>query len=170
MIYFITENWLKVNTPITANIDAAKIFPFVQSQSDMRMQPILGTYFYKHLLTEYNAQTLNADETTLVEKMQPAIAWRAVEDCVLGISYALKNKGIQQQSGDYSQPVTFQEIAYIQGVYSQKAEFYERRVIEWLKANKDLYPEFVSALNTDSDIKPYKPNNQSGFNDFFEII
>jgi hypothetical protein len=112
---------------------------------------------------------LTNDEETLVEKMQYAIAWRAVEDCVLGISYALKNKGIQQQSGDYSQPVTFQEIAHIQNHYSQKAEFYERRVIEWLKSNKDLYPEFTSSSNTDSDIKPTKVED-SGYNDFFTII
>jgi hypothetical protein len=169
MIYFITENWLKTNTPVTANIDAVKIFPFVQSQADMRIQPLLGTYFYKDLLTKYNAQTLNANEQLLVEKIQPAIAWRAVEDCVLSISYALKNKGIQQQSGDYSQPVTFQEIAYIQNVYSQKAVFYENRVISWLRENKDLYPNFTSSLNTDSDIKPIKTANE-GFNDFFEII
>ena len=169
MIYFITENWLKTNTPVTANIDAVKIFPFVQSQADMRIQPLLGTYFYKDLLTKYNAQTLNANEQLLVEKIQPAIAWRAVEDCVLSISYALKNKGIQQQSGDYSQPATFQEIAYIQNVYSQKAVFYENRVIVWLKENKDLYPNFTSALNTDSDIKPIKTANE-GYNDFFEII
>lgn len=169
MIYFITENWLKTNTPVTANIDAVKIFPFVQSQADMRIQPLLGTYFYKDLLTKYNAQTLNANEQLLVEKIQPAIAWRAVEDCVISISYALKNKGIQQQSGDYSQPVTFQEIAYIQNVYSQKAVFYENRVIVWLKENKDLYPNFTSSLNTDSDIKPIKTANE-GYNDFFEII
>lgn len=169
MIYFITENWLKTNTPVTANIDAVKIFPFVQSQADMRIQPLLGTYFYRDLLAKYNAQTLNADEQLLVEKIQPAIAWRAVEDCVLSISYALKNKGIQQQSGDYSQPVTFQEIAYIQNVYSQKAVFYENRVISWLRENKDLYPNFTSSLNTDSDIKPIKTANE-GFNDFFEII
>ena len=169
MIYFITENWLKVNTPITANIDAVKIFPFVQSQSDMRIQPILGTYFYRYLLTAYNAQTLTPDEEVLVAKIQPAIAWRAVEDCVLAISYALKNKGVQQQSGDYSQPVTFQEIAHLQNHYSQKAEFYERRIIEWLRCNKYLYPEFTDSQNTDSDIKPTK-NIDNGFNDYFEII
>jgi hypothetical protein len=169
MIYFVTENWLKTNTPITANIDAVKIFPFVQSQADMRIQPLLGTYFYKDLLTKYNAQTLSANEEILVAKIQPAIAWRAVEDCVLSISYALKNKGIQQQSGDYSQPATFQEIAYIQNVYSQKAVFYENRIIAYLKDNSSLFPNFTSDLNTDADIKPLKRANE-GFNDFFEII
>jgi hypothetical protein len=50
MIYFVTENWLKTNTPITANIDAVKIFPFVQSQADMRIQPLL-------LHSRYNSST-----------------------------------------------------------------------------------------------------------------
>jgi len=105
MIYFITENYLKTQTPITANVDVTDVTPYIKTQSDMRVQPILGTYFYNYMLTGYNAQTLNNDEETLV---------------------------------------------------TQKASFYEARLFRFLKENKDLFPEFISDLNKDSDIRPSK--------------
>ena len=163
MIYFVTENWLKTKIPLTANIDMVKVLPYVESQADMRIQPILGTYFYNYLLGKYNAQTLTPDETTLVKKIQYAIGWRAVEDCILGISFELKNKGIQQQSGDYSSPTTLAEANYIEGRKAKKAEFYEERLIKWLQANYSLFPQFTDSQN-DSDMKPIK-STDTGYNE-----
>jgi len=154
MIYFVTENYIKTITAITKNVDTTDVMPFVATQSDMRIQPILGTYFYDYLLAAYNAQTLTADETDLVEKIQPAIAWRSAEDCAITLSYQLKNKGVQQQYGDYSQAVSQGEVAFISDHYGQKAKFYENRLSWWLIENKLLFAEFISALNTDSDLKP----------------
>jgi hypothetical protein len=50
------------------------------------------------MLTAYNAQTLTPDEVDLVEFIQPVIAWRSAEDAVFGLTYQLKNKGLQTQS------------------------------------------------------------------------
>ncbi len=70
MIYFITETYLKTNTPITANVDVTDVTPYIATQSDLRVQPILGTTFYKYMLNAYNTQTLTNDEETLVEFIQ----------------------------------------------------------------------------------------------------
>jgi hypothetical protein len=169
MIYFVTENYLKTQTPITANVDVNDVTPFIKTQSDMRVQPILGTYFYKYMLTGYNAQTLNVDEETLVTYIQPVVAWRSAEDAVFGLSYQLKNKGLQMQNGDYSTSVTQSEVAFAQDHYAQKASFYETRLFNYLKENKDLYPEFTSELNKDSDIKPTKTKD-NGYTDSILII
>lgn len=154
MIYFVTENYLKTKTPITQNVAAGDIMPFVGPAAFGWMQSILGTYFYDHLLTEYNAQNLTADEETLVEKMQPAIAWRAASDCVIALTYQLKNKGIQKQNGDNSESVEQAEVGYVARFYEQKAEMYEDMVRRYLEKNKDLFPEFTDDLNNDSEIKP----------------
>ena len=168
MIYFITETYLKTNTPITANVDVTDVTPYVKTQSDLRIQPILGTYFYNYLLAQYNAQTLTPDEELLVEKIKPCIAWYSAVDAVFGLSYQLKNKGLQQQNGDYSTSVSRSEVAFGMEHYEEKAAFYERRLREWLKeqvkANPNIFPEFVSSLNTDSDMKPLKDEDQNGYN------
>ena len=79
MIYFVTENFLKINTPITKNVDVTDVYPYVKPASDMRLQAILGSYFYNYLLTQYNDEVLTPDEITLVEKIQFVVAWRAAE-------------------------------------------------------------------------------------------
>jgi hypothetical protein len=162
MIYFVTETYLKNNTPITANVDVKDVTPYIRPSSDMRVQSILGSYFYTYLLAEYNAQTLNNDEEKLVEKIQPVVAWRAAENAVFGLSYQLKNKGVQVQFGDYSQNVSQGEVAFVMDHYGQMAAFFEKRLINYILENKDLFPEFTSTLNTDSDIKPVDDCSGSG--------
>lgn len=164
MIYFVTENYLKTQTPITANIDVNNIVPFIKTQSDMRIMPILGTYFYNYILTAYNDQTLTVDEEELVTYIQPAIAWRSAEDAAFGLSYQLKNKGIQTQNGDYSNNVNQSEVNFVQDHYAQKASFYESRLWKYLDTNRDLFANFISQLNRDSDIRPAVQQTE-GFND-----
>jgi hypothetical protein len=159
MIYFVTENYLKAKTPITENVAATDIIPFVEPTASAWMQSILGTYFFKHLLDAYNNQTLTANEVTLVEKIQPAIAWRAASDCVLGLTYQLKNKGLQKQNGDNSEAVELTEATFVMRHYEQKAEFFESIVRKFLTRNKEDYPQFTSKLNRDSELAPQNDDN-----------
>ena len=170
MIYFVTETYLKNNTPITKNVDVKDVTPYIRPASDMRVQSILGTYFYEYLLTQYNAQNLSQDETSLVEKIQPVVAWRAAENAVFGLSYQLKNKGVQVQFGDYSQNVSQGEIAFVMDHYGQMAAFFEKRLINYLLENKDLFAEFTSALNKDSDIKPVDECGDSDYDNTMMVI
>lgn len=169
MIYFVTETYLKTKTPITQNVDVNEITPNVYTVSDMRIQPILGTHFYDDLLTKYNNQTLSADETTLVEKIQPCIAWYAASDAVFNLTYQLKNKGLQKQNGDFSEAVSFEETAFSIDHYAQKAAFYERRLRVYLRENSDLFAEYTSTDNTDSDMKPNK-GTETGYTNQILII
>lgn len=164
--YFISENYLKVNTVITANVNITEILPLIKGAADMWTQSTLGTYFYEYLLAAYNAQTLTPDEVTLVELMQPAIAWRACADSVFELSYQLKNKGIQTQGGDFTTSSESKMVEFMNRHYVQKAEFYENKMWEYLKKNKDLYPQFTSPLNKDSVLLCHcnNPSDNSKFN------
>lgn len=155
LIYFVTENYIKVNTPITANVDIKEVLPLIKGAADMWTQHTLGTYFYEDLLTKYNAQTLSADEEALVALMQPSIAWRACADAVIELSYQLKNKGIQTQSGDFSASGEAKMVQFMNRHYAQKAEFYEQMMWNYLVKNKALYPEFTSHLNQNSTCLEY---------------
>lgn len=170
MIYFITENYLKTNTPITKNVDSNDIAPYIRPAADMRLQAILGSYFYDYLLVKYNAQTLTPDEETLVEKIQPCVAWRAAENAAFGLSYQLKNKGVQQQFGDYSSNVSQSEIAFVMDHYGQMAAFFEKRLISYILEYKDLYAEFTSDENKDSDIKPVDDCESDDYDNTMMVI
>jgi hypothetical protein len=166
MIYFVTEYYIKENTPITKNVDVTDVMPWLKTVSDQRIQPILGTYFYEDILTKYNAQTLSADEETLVTYIQPIVAWFGASASAFGLSYQIKNKGIQQQFGDFSQNVTFSEVTFTMEHLEQIGWFYIRRLEYYLTENKALFSNFTSELNKDSDLKPIieKCNNDNDYN------
>jgi hypothetical protein len=154
MLYFITENYLKTNTPITANVDVTDVTPYIATQAQLRVMPILGTTFFNYMLEVYNDQTATNDEETLIKFIQPVIAWRSAEDAVFGLTYQLKNKGLQLQSGDYSSSVSQREVAFGMDHYAQKASFFETRLIRYLLKNRNLFPEFISHENRDTDLRP----------------
>ena len=154
MLYFITENYLKTNTPITANVDVTDVTPYIATQAQLRVMPILGTTFFNYMLQVYNDQTATNDEETLIKFIQPIIAWRSAEDAVFGLTYQLKNKGLQTQNGDFSSSVSQREVAFGMEHYAQKASFFEQRLIRWLIKNKNLFPEFISEENRDTDLRP----------------
>lgn len=172
MIYFITENYLKKNTPITANCDVNDVLPWVKPSAETRILPILGTYFFNDLLIKYNAQTLNSDEESLVALIKPCIAWRAAAFSVYSLSRQLKNKGLQIQNGENSEGVDLKEVTFGMDHYGQIASNYQRTLINFLVKNKLNYPYLMSSLNTDSSIqKEDNPENiDSGFTDSIMII
>jgi len=158
-VYFVTENYIKQTTALTKNVDANEIMPFISTAAQTWMQSILGTYFFDALVVKFNDQTLSADEEVLVAKIQPAVAWRAASDCVLELTYQLKNKGLQKQSGDNSEAVELSEMGFVKTHYENKAEFFESFVVEYLKLNNDLFAEFTDTLNKSGVIKPQDDDN-----------
>lgn len=153
MIYFVTERYLKLYGMITSNVDATDFTPLIQFCSKAFIRKQIGSYFFNDLLTKYNTQTLNADETLLVEIMQFAIAWRATAEAAISLSYQIKNKGIQKQRDDNSDAAEMKEITFIYDNYIQKAQYFELEMREFLIKNKLNYPIFTNILNIDSMIR-----------------
>lgn len=153
MIWFVSENYLKTNGIITSNVDATDFSPLIQFASKAFVKRQIGSYFFNDLLAKYNAQTLSADEESLVEVMQYAIAWRACSDAGVTLTNQLKNKGYQKQNGDNSESVDDETVWKMYDHYIQKALYFELELKQFLIDNKNDYPNFLSPLNKDSTIK-----------------
>lgn len=151
--YFVTEAYLKSgNSLLPKNLDVQEIVKFIPVIAQGWVEYMIGTHFFEDLLTKYNAQTLSADEITLVSKIQPCIAWRAAGDAINESSYQLSNKGVQKMRGDYSDAAEEKEIKARANYYIQFATMYEGKLKKYLIDNKSLYPEFTSAYNDNSAI------------------
>lgn len=150
---------------ITDNVDSTEFSPLVQNAAKAFIKPMIGSYFFNDLLTKYNNQTLSTDEVKVVEIMKFAIAWRATAEAGVSLTYQLKNKGYQTQSGDNSEPVEDKVVWKMYDHYIQKAFVFEKELKDYLTENKSLYPAFESQLNNDSTIKHSCNNNGTDFNE-----
>jgi hypothetical protein len=153
MIYFVSEQWMKTNGMITDNVDVTDFSPLIQNAAKAFLRKQIGTYFFNDLLTKYNSQTLSADEEVVGGIMKYIIGWRATAEAGVSLTYQLKNKGYQTQSGDNSEAVEDKVVWKMYDHYIQKCYVFEADLKEYLKANKDLFPNYISTLNNDSSFK-----------------
>lgn len=162
-IYFVTESFLKTNGMITDNVDAQDFAPLIQNAAKAFVKKAIGSYFFDDLLTKYNSQTLSADEMAVVDIMKYSIGWRATAEAGVSLTYQLKNKGYQTQSGDNSDAVEDSVVWKMYDHYIQKCVVFDNELKEYLVANKSLFPAFLDARNNDSSIKNYHCSDGSTY-------
>ena len=156
-VLFTSQSYIQKYSPIGDLVSWDEIEPTVYLVQDNYIQDLLGTNFYNYLQTTFLAQTLNAAETELINRIKPAQAYRVAEQCVPYINYQLKNKGLMTQNGDYSQSADLDTVRYIRHELSNSAEFYAQRVLTYLCENAADFPEYTS--NNSDDMKPNKSGN-----------
>lgn len=158
-IYFVTENNLKSIAGISKNLDIELVLPWVKTEAEIRVEPILGSAYFNYLLERFNnmvqgnTPVLSNDEVALVRKMVPCIAWRAAAETVGAASRPLKNIGIQKMDSEHSSSVDLAEVTFWMEHYNQKAANYQGRLIDYLMDNRDLYPLIMASNNRDSLIQ-----------------
>lgn len=171
MIYFVTEKFLKDETPIGENVDIKKVLPFLKTAANMRLIPVLGRLFYKDLLDKYNAQTLNTDEVELVGHVKMVVAWYASYLATPALNKQVTNKGQQRQNGDYSTSVEDQGEVKAQDVDSSVGRFYLNELKNELKIKKGVFPVYESKENKDSFLfEQPKTIEPDSYGDYFIVI
>ena len=148
MTIFVTPEYLKAHTTVAQNVDVNDVVPLIRAVAESWVRPYIGTVFFNDLLEKFTAQTLNQSEAELVQTyIKPSIAWRACAEAVITLSYQLKNKGVQTQSGEYSASTDFKNISFIHQHYKDRADMYDAELVKFLEANGAAYPVFMSAAN-----------------------
>lgn len=160
MIYFITEKYLKENTPIANNVDMSKIDYLSRVAYDIVIVPLLGFHFAEWLLAKHQeviigTYTYNSFEERLVDLIQNTIAWNVAYDAVYDLSSQLQNKGLLSQSGDYQNYAGDSQVKYMAQRYKDNVEAYKLRLNTYLCNNANEFNEFIIDTNTDSLIKEH---------------
>jgi len=153
-ILFISDSYLKAFTPIGPLVDWVESEPNVILAQDSFIADILGTNFYNYMQGVYSAQTMSVDESTLMTYIKPALAYRVADQMAPFINYQFKNKGIMSQSGDYAQSVDLDAMKYVRNELSNRADFYAKRLSNYLCDNRTLFPQYTTNNNT--DMSPHK--------------
>lgn len=159
LVLFTSHQYITAYTPIGDLVAWDEIEPTVNLVQDSWIQDILGTNFYNYLQAQYQAQALTADEITLMNYIKPTQAYRVAEQALPFINYQIKNKGVMTQNGDYSDSTDLSGIKYLRNELANRAEFYAKRLSNYLCDNASLFPEYITDNGT--DMKPNKAGYDS---------
>lgn len=155
---FISEKYIKENSVIDENTDYKKILPTVWQCQMQYIQNLLGTKLYEYLIVEIddlidNATPLEADDKILIDDyISDAHLYWCEYELQIPLLYESRNKNVSKNRSDNGEPVSIKESYRIENRFKAKAEFFSKRLSDYLCANKDLYPAFCTEDSIDEVI------------------
>lgn len=144
-ILFITEETFKSRTGASNSIDGKQLFPMIKVAGDIYIQPVLGSNLYKRLQTGVQLDNLNVYEKTLInDYMTDALIWYTMSMLPMVMGYQLFSKGFLQKTSEESNTPSRGDLELLEQKYKSMAEFYNTRMISYLKENYTLYSEYLN--------------------------
>ena len=150
---FISENWIKTNTPLPSNMDVHEIYPFYKVAQDKYIRDILGDALYNRLSDGIINNNLNGDEVTLLELIRPSLGYYCVYEAMPFLATKIKNIGVNQTADDKQTNAEAARVKELRQEVLNNAQYYLVRVEKYLCHNHSLYPEYVY---TNEDVNPNK--------------
>lgn len=176
-VQFVTETWLKTNTPIQDNVEYKNLRPSVRLVQDLELQPILGTRLYRKLQTEVKTYrdseqgdgtfnyTIPEDYKYLLDNfIVHIIAHGFMATATTDILFKYTNIAVNTNSGDNIEPISLKQIQYLQEQHKGRMQFYSKRMIDFLCFNTDKYPEYLEGIEDEMrpSRKAYSGNIYTG--------
>lgn len=162
-IYLISTSLLKNNSIINSNVDETLLLNAIFESQEIELQQILGSRLYNRILDDIDNSTLSGDYKTLVDDYcQNVVCYYATARAIPYIHYKVVNKGINNQSSEWSQPTAFNEMNFLLKRVQNDAEYYAQRLSDYLQANKDSFPEYKANCGCCGDVAPKRNQYRSG--------
>lgn len=163
--FFISEKYLKDNSPIPGNQDMDEIYPFAKSAEETYIQEAIGTRLYERLISSLTAspQNTTANEKILMKKIRDVLVWYTVYDAIPFLSIKLRNIGPVKQGGENLTPAEDDPLKRLEKKCKDKGDFYLQMLQKYLCQNGHLFEEYRCSGWGCSELMPNtRVSNTSG--------
>ncbi|MFO0387602.1 MAG: hypothetical protein ACK505_12545 [Flavobacteriales bacterium] len=144
-VLFITPQYLKKNTSINGSVDDNLILPSIRLAQDKFVSPYLGDDLMERLKSDEENKTLSGIYLTLMDNfVRPCVVWWTMFEMIGDLAYKYDNGSIVQRVSDDTQPVDFNVIEGQRQRFKSNADYYCKRLRDYLCHNSSLFPEYSS--------------------------
>ena len=123
----------------------------------------MGTDLYNAIQDGIENSNLTANESALLNNyIADALTQWTLYEALPFLSYKIMNADIVRKAGENSQSASKDEITFLRDIVRNTAEFYTKRMVDYLRHNSSLFPEYTT--NTNEDMSPSKISYTSAMN------
>ena len=138
---FIEIDRLKEFSVVNENLDNKLLEPTLIAVQDLFLRQILGKDLYNELKTQVDNSSVTSDNQTLLnDYIEPYLINKVIANCMLDITYKLRNKAVMTNNSDNGQVATLTDLSKLMGQYENRAEGYKKLLDEFLCDNGTTYP------------------------------
>lgn len=143
-VTFISDVYLKNNSPINLNVESEYCKIIISQAQDLHMDRILGSTLYRAIQNQISANTLTALNQVLLEDyIQIALVYHSLAKFIL-VGVKFNQKGINQQKSENEEPISEERYRLIIDEIKNAAQYYDQRIINYLKEHITSYAEYQS--------------------------
>lgn len=144
-VLLVSEQRMKQWTNLDNNIRIDVLTPSILQAQDIYIQDSLGTKFYNRLKDGVVAGDLTAtEEGFLKDYVGPTLIQYALYLVLPNLKYKMVEKGILNGTSEETAPTTLDEMKFLREAALDTAQFYNKRMIEWLQDNPGVFPEYTN--------------------------
>lgn len=145
-ILLISEDYVKSNSNVDDNLWGKFLLPAIREAQEMGLQSIIGGNLYNAICGMVADGSIleedNLDYKHLLDKhIQPYLLYQVMTDVIPLIGTKISNLGLMKTDDEKSYNVSKTERDDLATYYQYRADFYTKRMQEYLCKNSTLYPE-----------------------------
>lgn len=140
-VLLISENYLRSAFMISDNVQTKFILPAIQNAQEMEFQTVVGNCLYKRLLEGVAENNLNDNEKELLNIAKRYIGYVAISELITISTFKINNIGLNKTKDDNVETLPTSDVMLVKKQYIDKADFYKKRLQEYLLRNQGEFPE-----------------------------
>lgn len=147
-VLLVSEQRMKQWTSLDNNIRIDVLTPSILNAQETYTQDSLGTKFFNRLKDGVKANDLNANEEMFLrDYVGPALMQFALYLLLPHLKYKIVEKGILNGTSEETSPTTLQELQYLRETTLDTAQFYDKRLRQFLIQNPNMFNEWLTWEN-----------------------
>ena len=159
-VLLVSEQRMKQWTSLDNNIRIDVLTPSILQAQDIYIQDTLGTPFYKRLKEGVIANDLDVNESAfLKDYVGPCLIQYALYLLLPNLKYKYVEKGILNGTSEETGATTLDEMKYLREQAVDTAEFYNKRMLEYLQDHPIMFPLYLNPTPNDG----MNPNRQNPY-------
>lgn len=145
-ILLISEDTLKTYSHLNDNIWGKSLTPAIITAQDIYLQKFLGSCLYKKVLELVKSGEIRNENYAMYKELLDDyitnfLIYQTLANLIPEISTKITNMGLVTSSDEHVQNVTQGERDLVMGQYQKYADAYCKMMQDFLKENRDSFPE-----------------------------
>tara|TARA_Y100000289_G_scaffold29297_2_gene29003 strand:- start:1875 stop:2450 length:576 start_codon:yes stop_codon:yes gene_type:complete len=166
-VLFISEEKLKESTAINLNVDVDLLLPYVRQAQKLYVETKLGTDLTQKLKDLIVAGTIGnvgneAYKTLLDDYIGDMLPNWAFYHAIPFLRFKIENGNIYSKTSETGTALSETEAQHLREEVRNTAEYYTERLIDYIRNNTSLFPEYNT--NSGSDVSPDSNAFYNGIN------
>ena len=147
MVQLISEEYIKSEGLIDDNLWGKYLGPAITLAQEKGLQQLIGENLYVKICGlvengEIKIIQYRKYKHLLDDYILPYLLWQTMVESSVTISWKFKNQGLIEANNDYVTRPSMKDFQYIRQNYVNNAEFYGKKMTDYLNANCNNYPEY----------------------------